>query len=240
MSITTFRPVLIGVVGCVGALILAACGSDTAPSAPSPTAIHAVKPATPTAVPPPATAVPEPKPKATPEPKPTATPEPKPTATPEPEELFNEYGFSITLDKGAYPSSIPGSSAAKGMTRWEYGGANIIISWVPSNGVTYEGLISGMFGMLQENQPGLSLETVSESGLRVGLETGRVLGIRSLDGSDSVVGGGLIGAWDCLDTDTSFSLAVTGEDAPVVQLRFNRVMDNFECAQLSTLETPGK
>jgi hypothetical protein len=112
----------------------------------------------------------------------------------------------------------------------EYSGVNVILSWVPENGATIEGLVSGTFGTLQNNQPDLTLDTVSESVLKVGLEVGTVVGFKSVDGSGDVVGGGLIGAWNCVDQETSFTIMVIGQDASVVQLRLNRLIDNFDCA----------
>ena len=88
-----------------------------------------------------------------------------------------------------------------------------------------------MFGMLQDNQPDLTLDIVSESTFNVGFEPGLVVGFKSADGSGKVIGGGLIGAWNCLDTQVSFTLAVTGYDANIVQLRFNRLINDFGCAQ---------
>ena len=64
----------------------------------------------------------------------------------------------------------------------------------------------------------------------MGLESGLVIGFKSSDSSGDVTGGGLIGAWNCLDEETSFTITVTGEDASVVQLRFNRLISNFECS----------
>ena len=112
----------------------------------------------------------------------------------------------------------------------EYSGVNVILSWVPENGASIEGLVSGTFGTLQNNQPDLTLDTVSESELKVGLEVGTVVGFKSVDGSGDVVGGGLIGAWNCIDQQTSFTIMVIGQDASVVQLRLNRLIDNFDCA----------
>ena len=85
--------------------------------------------------------------------------------------------------------------------------------------------------MLQDNQADLTFDTVSESAFSVGLEPGLVFGFKSLDGSGDVAGGGLIGAWNCLNAETAFTITVTGQDASVVQLRFNRLINNFECVQ---------
>ena len=85
--------------------------------------------------------------------------------------------------------------------------------------------------MLRGSQRDLTLDTVSESNFNVGLESGFVFGFKSVDLSGGVIGGGLVGAWNCLDAETSFTIAVTGQDANVVQLRFNRLINNFECDQ---------
>ena len=212
----------------VALLSLTACGGGASEisSAPSSEPTPAPAPTTapdPTVVPkttkvlPTATAVP-----------PTATP--TPTSTPEPPVVLDEFGFSLGLDRGAYVTNLPGNTDAQGMVQLEYHGVNVILSWVPINGVTNEGLVSGMFGMLQDNQPDLTLETVSESNFNVGLETGLVIGFKSSDSSGEVAGGGLIGAWNCLDEETSYTITVTGEDAAVVQLRFNRLISNFACS----------
>jgi len=211
--------------------MLAACGGGAdAPAAPVQATVASPDP---TLVPPtvPPQAPPTVPPTVPPQAPPTVPPTVVPTATPELSAVFDEFGFSLVLDRGAYLTSLPGNTATQGMTQVGYSGADAILSWVPINGVTTEALVSGMFGMLQDNQPDLILDTVSESSFNVGLESGLVVGFRSVDGTGKVVGGGLIGAWNCLDTQVSFTLAVTGDDANIVQLRFNRLINNFACAQ---------
>ena len=160
---------------------------------------------------------------------PTATPEPTPTPTPTPAIQIDEFGFTLRLNRGAYPQTLQGSTSNQGMTQLEYSGVNVILSWVPVNGVTPNGLVSCTFDLLQQNPPDLTLETVSEGALKIGLEEGIVLGFRTVDSGGEVIGGGLIGAWECLDTATSFSMTATGADAAVVQLRFDHLLDNFSC-----------
>ena len=142
---------------------------------------------------------------------------------------IDEFGFTLGLNRGAYPQTLRGSTSNQGMTQLEYSGVNVILSWVPVNGVTPQGLVSGTFDLLQQNQPDLTLETVSEGDLKIGLEEGIVLGFRTIDSGGKVIGGGLIGAWECLDTATSFSMTATGDDAAVVQLRFDHLLGNFSC-----------
>ena len=50
-----------------------------------------------------------------------------------------------------------------------------------------------------------------------------------MDNSGTAIGGGLIGAWICGDNETAFRMTLTGEDATVVQLRFDRLLENFAC-----------
>ena len=216
----------------VSMLVLMACGgeNDVSPPPVSTAAPEAIE-ATATPVAPMATVViPTVVPTAAPTSSPTATPTAVPTATPEPPQELNEFGFVMTLDRGAYINSLPTNTDSQGIVQLEYSGVNVILSWVPTEGVTLNGLISGTYDMLQGNQPDLIFDTVSESSITVGIESGSVIGFKSVDGSGEVVGGGLIGAWNCPDQSTSFTLMVTGPDAPVVQLRFNRLTSNFACS----------
>ena len=220
----------------VSMLVLMACGgeNDVSPPPVSTAASEAIE-ATATPVAPMATVViptvvPTVVPTASPTASPTATPTAVPTATPEPPQELNEFGFVMTLDRGAYINSLPKNTDSQGIVQLEYSGVNVILSWVPTDGVTLNGLISGTYDMLQGNQPDLIFDTVSESSITVGIETGSVIGFKSVDGSGEVVGGGMIGAWNCPNQDTSFTLMVTGPEAPVVQLRFNRLTENFACS----------
>ena len=205
-------------------LALTACGGGSEVASPlASTAVPDATASVPTPVPPTAIAV-------LPTASPTASPTAGPTATPEPPPVLDEFGFVLGLDRGAYVTNLPGNTDAQGIVQLEYSGVNVILSWVPENGASIWGLVSGTFGTLQNNQPDLTLDTVSESELKVGLEVGTVVGFKSVDGSGDVVGGGLIGAWNCVDQETSFTIMVTGQDASVVQLRLNRLIDNFDCA----------
>ena len=217
-------------------LVLTACGGGSDVSSPlASTAVPDATASVATQVPPTAiavlpTAIPAAIPAASPTASPTAIPTAGPTATPEPPPVLDEFGFVLGLDRGAYVTNLPGNTDAQGIVQLEYSGVNVILSWVPENCASIGGLVSGTFGTLQNNQPDLTLDTVSESELKVGLEVGTVVGFKLVDGSGDVVGGGLIGAWNCVDQETSFTIMVTGQDASVVQLRLNRLIDNFDCA----------
>jgi hypothetical protein len=225
----------IAVVTVVVLLALTACGGGSDVSSPlASTAIPDVSAPVTTSVPPTAiaipTAIPTAIPAAVPTAVPTAIPTAIPTATPEPPPVLDAFGFVLGLDRGAYVINIPGNTDAQGIVQLEYSGVNVILSWVPGNGATIEGLVSGTFDTLQSNQLDFTFDTVSESTLKVGLEIGTVVGFKSVDGSGDVVGGGLVGAWNCVDQETLFTIMVIGQDASLVQLRLNRMIDNFDCA----------
>ena len=55
------------------------------------------------------------------------------------------------------------------------------------------------------------------------------LGFKTVDASSNA-SGGLIGSWTCQVSETSLTLTLTGDDATLVQLRFDRLLDNFACA----------
>ena len=236
MSFSKKMRAMVALVTVTGLLALTACGGgndvSSQPASTASTAVPEAIAATAEPVPPTEIAViPTIVPTVPPTVVPIATPTSVPTATPKPPQELNEFGFVLGLDRGAYVTNLAGNTVAQGISQLEYSGVNVILSWVPTDGVTNEGLVSGMFEMLQENQSGLTLDTVSESTFNVGLEPGLVIGFKSVDGSGDVVGGGLVGAWNCLDAETSFTITVTGQDASVVQLRFNRLINNFKCAQ---------
>ena len=239
MSFSKKIRVMIALATITGLLGLTACGGGNDVSSPlASTAVPEAIAATAAPVPPTEisvipTVVPTVVPTVAPTVAPTATPTVVPTATPKPPQELNEFGFVLGLDRGAYVTNLPGNSDSQGIVQLEYSGVNVILSWVPINGVTVEGLISGTFDMLQDNQPDLTFETVSESVIAVGIESGSAIGFKSLEGSGDVAGGGLIGAWNCPDQSTSFTLMVTGPDASVVQLRFNRLTNNFSCSELA-------
>ena len=236
MSFSNKMRAMVALVTVTGLLALTACGDgndvSSQPASTASTAVPEAIAATAEPVPPTEIAViPTAVPTVTPTAVPTATPTAVPTATPKPPQELNEFGFVLGLDRGAYVTNLAGNTSSQGISQLEYSGVNVILSWVPINGVTVEGLISGTFNMLQDNQPDLTFDTVSESSISVGIESGSVIGFKSVDASGDVAGGGLIGAWNCPDEGTSFTLMVTGPDASVVQLRFNRLTNNFDCSQ---------
>ena len=90
--------------------------------------------------------------------------------------------------------------------------------------------LADTYNILRGSQPTLTFDPISDGDITVNEEQGVYGGFRTLDATAQAIGGGLIGAWACSEQGTAFRLTLTGEDATVVQIRFDRLLDNFTCA----------
>lgn len=201
--------------------------TPTPAAIPSPAATN-----TPTPVPPTPTA----KPAATPRPRPSATPTPRPTPVPTPLGEFtvvDGFGFTLRIDGQADVQSAGWSesepSESQGQVQFQYSGVTAILIWLPAVDYTPQTLLEEAYATLQATQPSIAFTAVSEGDIEVSGQTGRFGGFSASSG-DTVVGGGLIGTWLCPGADTAYMLTVTGVDSATVQIRFQRLLANFECA----------
>jgi hypothetical protein len=149
------------------------------------------------------------------------------------QESFDEFGFSLSLDRGADVQTagwiLPEPSAQQGLLSFSTGGVNVILTWLPPAGNTALTMVGDTYDIVTAQQPGLIFETIRDGGITVGGQTGVFGGFRTSGASGTAVGGGIIGSWICPEPDTGFSLTVTGADATIVQIRFDRLIDNFAC-----------
>lgn len=188
---------------------------------PAPTAVQA---ATATPVPPPAV------PTAVPVAAATATPQP--TATPELDTVYADHGFTLSLDLGAdvqatgWAESEP--SDTQGLVSFTYGGVLAGLVWSPADGRDPLSLLASSYNVLRAAQPGITFESISDGDITVSDQAGAFGGFKALDSSGATLGGGLIGAWNC-ENGTAYRMTLTGADTTVVQLRFDRLLDNFTC-----------
>ena len=53
---------------------------------------------------------------------------------------------------------------------------------------------------------------------------------RVSDPSDTVVGGGLVSAWICSASQVRYALTVTGSQLTSVLIRYQSILDRFQCA----------
>ncbi len=176
---------------------------------------------------------PTPAPEPTPTPAPTAAPTPEPTPTPVLLAMYDEFGFSLKLDRGADVQSAgwtgPEPSEEQGLITFAYGGVNTIMTWNPPEGATPLSLVNNIYQVLQNQQPDVTFDTINEGEIPVSGESGFFAGFKTV-GAGSAAEGGLIGGWICSESDIAYTLTTRGEDATVVQLRFDRLLENFTCS----------
>ena len=189
----------------------------------------------PTPVPPTATPVP---PTATPLP-PTATPLPTADDTAVEVEVssYSKNGFKLDIsgDVEFEDAGLTGSVADtdQGFLSISKGDITAILIWGPDEGLDNVSLVKNMFDLLAfnvaENQ---SMESISEGELNAGSTAedipGNFGGYKVLEGENSVEIG-LIGAWICTQSSTTFSISVKGKDESLVQIRFDEFISGFSC-----------
>ena len=145
---------------------------------------------------------------------------------------YDEFGFTLKLDRGTGVQTAgwtePEPSDEQGLISFEFGGVNAILSWNPAGISTTLSLVNNIYQILQDQRPELTFDTLSEGDVTVGDQPGFFAGYRTT-ASGSEVAGGLIGAWICPDAGTAYTLTSRGPDATLVQLRFDRLLDNFSC-----------
>lgn len=191
--------------------------------APTPTRL----PTTPTVTPTPTTV-----------PSPTATPPPTPSPTPI-TSSFEVHGFTLKLDPDsdfvASGLDVTGFTEAEadesqGLLKLDYNGADVVFYWQPStSGIKPQQSVSNAFSLLSSSKPSSIFTAINEGDLVVDGQNGRFGGFVSSDVNGGDSAGGLIGAWDCKTTSTSFTLTVSGPDSTVIQIRFDRLVENFAC-----------
>ena len=204
------------------------------------TPTHTHVPPTPTAT---VTSVPTSSPVRTSTPVPTVTATPTyisdPTGNPTPlPNLFNEFGFTLLLDEDARFSSsnltISGMSkdaadGQQGLLTFEYNGADIAIFWLPTTDDTPATVIESTYQLLRDSQPSNILIPVSDGDISIDDEPGKFGGFVATNSTGENAGGGLIAAWACQELGITLALVVTGSDATVLQIRFDRLVSGFIC-----------
>jgi hypothetical protein len=176
--------------------------------------------------------------------QPTSTPEPQPTAVEVPTETSNtillDYGFGLRLD-GNVPVQFAGWSEAsateeQGLISFPYEGASAMLSWFPAVVAPQQTVADG-YGRLRDAQPALTFEGISDGPIEVsGAQGGLYGGFRVLDAAGTALGGGFVAGWICPQNATTYALQVTGPDATVVQIRFQRLVSYFRCLTPATEE----
>ena len=146
---------------------------------------------------------------------------------------YSDFGFALKLDLGAEVQTAgwtePEPSMTQGIIAFSYGGVNANLVWGPPQDRTPLTFLAATYNVLRASQPSITFESISDGDVLISDQTGVYGGFKAVDDSGAAIGGGLIGAWICGDNETAFRMTLTGEDATVVQLRFDRLLDNFAC-----------
>ena len=207
-----------------------------------PTAKPEAKP-TATSVPAKPTAVPKPTvvPTATPTPPPTivptVTPTPPPVVEPTPlSDVFEIHGFTLSLDPNssfvASGLDVSGfieteADESQGILKLNYNGADVIFYWQPNeSGSDVEAQAEVALALLSASKPTRTFTVISQGEISPDGADGIYSGFLSTAAAKGA-GGGLIGAWQC--GSTAFTMTVSGPDATVLQIRFDRLVEKFEC-----------
>ena len=147
---------------------------------------------------------------------------------------YDEYGFALKLDLGAevqaggWTEAEP--SSTQGIIAFNYGGVNANLVWGPPEERTALTFLADTYNVLRASQPSVTFESISDGDITVNEQAGVYGGFKAIDDTGASLGGGLIGAWGCGDAETAFRMTLTGVDATVVQLRFDRLLENFTCS----------
>ena len=222
---------LILMVVAVLAISIIACGSEQVSESPDPVATATVEQATsePTATNSPTA---EPTKPPTPTESSTATTISEPTPTPIRKTTIGDYGFSLDLDGEVAVQSQGWTGAepdtSQGMIKFPYEGVSSILVWYSSDS-TPQQIVADSYNLLKDSQPNLTFEGISDGAFPVSGETGVFGGFKVLDGG-STVGGGFVSGWVCPDSQSRYALTVTGPQATVVQIRFQRIVNQFSCS----------
>ena len=155
-----------------------------------------------------------------------------PTPTPIRKTTIGDYGFSLDLDGEVAVQSQGWTGAepdtSQGMIKFPYEGVSAILVWYSSDS-TAQQIVADSYNLLKDSQPNLTFEGISDGAFPVSGETGVFGGFKVLDGG-STVGGGFVSGWVCPDSQSRYALTVTGPQATVVQIRFQRIVNQFSCS----------
>jgi hypothetical protein len=150
------------------------------------------------------------------------------------QKVYDDFGFSLRLDRGAdvRPAGTP--SVEQGIISFAYGDVNAILTWTPQGDGNLIAMLSGTYDLIRKHQPGLTFETLQGRDklgfgeLTVDGWSGLFLGFKAVD-SSGASSGGLIGTWHCKNSQSTFTLTVTGANAALLQVRFDGLIDDFKC-----------
>ena len=152
--------------------------------------------------------------------------------------MYEEFGFSITLnpefnfgDTEVTTSGMLDTSPDnnQGLIKFDYSGANTIVYWVPSTASDSLTLVDAAYSLLESSQPENTFSSISSGTLTADGQEGSFGGFLVTDNSGESAGGGLIAGWVC-EGSTDYVAVLSGPDATVIQIRFDRLIEGFKCS----------
>ena len=179
---------------------------------------------------------------------PTVIPRPENTATPIAALTENKFlgpSFTLTLNEefsfketDYVISPLQGDQASReqGMFEFEYSGTNIVLYWLPTLGILPEDLLASAYQLLTNSQPENVFTIIGEGTLQLTSEVGRYGAFLINNENTDEAGGGLIAAWTCDISETDFVVTTLGRDSTTLQIRFDRIINGFECEEASKIK----
>ena len=162
-------------------------------------------------------------------PAPTPAPTPAPIST-APSTTIDSYGFKLNLD-GEIEIETAGltkekASEDEGVVFFEYDGASSILLWLKDSDIGTDSFLADSYTSLVESQTDVTFTPINEGDTKVDSNDSKFVAF--VTDSDGTQAGGIIGTWRC-GQDKLFSLTSTGLDGAVIQIRFKRILDGFNC-----------
>tara|TARA_B100000029_G_scaffold384371_1_gene379888 strand:+ start:1081 stop:1530 length:450 start_codon:yes stop_codon:yes gene_type:complete len=146
----------------------------------------------------------------------------------DPNSNFVSYGLEV--------SGLTEAEAdeSQGILKLNYNGADVVFYWQPNgSNADSEAQAEVALALLAASKPARIFTVISQGEISPDGQPGIYSGFLSTASNQSTPttegsGGGLIGAWQC--GATAFTMTVSGPDATVIQIRFDRLVENFECS----------
>jgi hypothetical protein len=166
-----------------------------------------------------------------------AEPTPEPTPVKKTANIFDAFGFILTLDADSdiWNSNLVQSGLLEGtpnnnqgVISFEYKGVDTSLIWAPAEGESNEELVEFGYFILSDSQPQNVFTPLNSGGIKVAESDGSFAGFIISDSSGSDAGGGLIAGWNC-SNGISYTLVTTGPDSTALQIRFNNIVSGFTC-----------
>ena len=147
--------------------------------------------------------------------------------------VYDKYDFILRLDKEPVITALgyqeAEASKDQGLLSFSYQGVNILMIWIRNTDATAQGMLQDTYQILQGASPDLTFVPVSEGDIDVHNRIGKFGSLVASNSDGDSAGGALIGSWVCNESELGMALTVSSNDATVLQVRFDRLLQGMEC-----------